>query len=69
MDTTFNAITCDSDTSTNDMVSVFATREAKNSEITNINDKKLVDFQNKFHQVLLNLAKSVVSDGEGIIKI
>ena len=59
MDTTFNAITCDSDTSTNDMVSVFATREAKNSEITNINDKKLVDFQNKFHQVLLNLAKAL----------
>ena len=68
MDTTFNAITCDSDTSTNDMVSVFATREAKNSEIPNINDKKLVDFQNKFHQVLLNLAKSVVSDGEGSSK-
>ena len=29
MDTTFNAITCDSDTSTNDMVSVFATREQR----------------------------------------
>ena len=32
---TFNAITCDGDTSTNDMVSIFATGEANNKEINN----------------------------------
>ena len=68
METTFNAITCDSDTSTNDMVSIFATSSANNSIIKNSKDKKLNDFQDKVHKVLLNLAKSVVSDGEGASK-
>lgn len=66
--TTFNAITCDGDTSTNDMVSIFATGKSKNSEIKNINDPKLKDFNNKLHSVLLNLAKGVVADGEGATK-
>ena len=33
---TFNAISCDGDTSTNDMVSIFSTGIARNSEIKNI---------------------------------
>ena len=37
---TFNAISCDGDTSTNDMVSIFATGEASNSNISSIKDKK-----------------------------
>ena len=65
---TFNAITCDSDTSTNDMVSIFATAKAKNIEIKNPNDRKLNDFQKKLTSLLLNLAKSVVADGEGATK-
>ena len=68
MSTTFNAISCDGDTSTNDMVSIFATSTAKNNEIKNINDPKLIDFQSKLHSVLLNLSKSVVADGEGATK-
>ena len=68
MANTFNAISCDGDTSTNDMVSIFATCAAKNSEVKNINDKKLKDFENKLESVLLNLAKSVVADGEGASK-
>ena len=64
----FNAISCDGDTSTNDMVSIFATGEAKNTEIKNINDQKLNEFQKKLDTVLLNLAKSVVADGEGASK-
>ena len=39
--TTFNSITVDSDTSTNDMVGLFATGKANNAEIKNLNDKKL----------------------------
>ena len=65
---TFNAISCDGDTSTNDMVSIFATGEANNSEINNINDNKLNDFNGSLFNVLLNLAKRVVYDGEGSSK-
>ena len=68
MHNTFNAITCDSDTSTNDMVSIIATGKAKNKEIKNSKDPRLKDFQNKLNMVLLNLAKSVVADGEGAKK-
>ena len=68
MHNTFNAITCDSDTSTNDMVSIVATGKAKNKEIKNSKDPRLKDFQNKLNMVLLNLAKSVVADGEGAKK-
>ena len=66
--TTFNAITCDGDTSTNDMITIFSTSKALNPEIKNINDSKLSDFNEKLHSVLLNLAKRVVMDGEGASK-
>jgi len=68
IDTTFNAISCDGDTSTNDMVSIFATGAAKNSTINNANDSKLKNFDKALHSVLLNLAKRIASDGEGASK-
>ncbi len=66
--TTFNAISCDSDTSTNDMVSIFSTAKIKHSKINNINDEKLIEFDNALNKVLLNLAKRIVADGEGASK-
>jgi len=66
--TTFNAITVDGDTSTNDMVAVFATGEAKNSKIYNVLDPKLQDFEKALHRLCLNLAKQIVVDGEGAKK-
>ena len=66
--TTFNAITCDGDTSTNDMVTIFATSKVKNSIVKSLNDKKIKSFDNALNKVLLNLAKRVVSDGEGSSK-
>jgi len=66
--TTFNAITCDGDTSTNDMVSIFATGKANNKEVKSLKDPKLNQFIKSVHQVLLNLAKRVASDGEGATK-
>ncbi len=66
--TTFNAITCDGDTSTNDMISIFSTGKANNQEISYLTDKKLYDFDISLNKVLLNLAKRVVSDGEGASK-
>ena len=66
--TTFNAISCDSDTSTNDMVCIFSTGEIKHPKIRNYNDKRIRDFEEALKKVLLNLAKRVVSDGEGASK-
>jgi len=68
IDTTFNAITCDGDTSTNDMVSIFSTGKVKNSIINNIDDKKISIFDKALHSVLLNLSKRIVADGEGASK-
>ena len=66
--TTFNSITVDSDTSTNDMVGLFATGKAKNSKIYNVLDPKLQDFEKALHRLCLNLAKQIVVDGEGAKK-
>ena len=68
IETTFNAITCDSDTSTNDMVTIFSTGKANHSKVNNINDIKIKEFDEAINKVLLNLAKRVVSDGEGASK-
>ena len=65
---TFNAISCDGDTSTNDMITIFSTSKAKHSKITNISDSKLKYFDESLKKVLLNLAKRVVADGEGASK-
>ena len=68
IDTTFNAITCDGDTSTNDMVSIFSTGKVRNSNINSINDPKIKFFNEALHSVLLNLSKRIVADGEGASK-
>ncbi len=65
---TFNAITCDGDTSTNDMISIFATSKAAHSKINSITDIKIKEFDQALNKVLLNLAKRVVADGEGSSK-
>jgi len=66
--TTFNAISCDSDTSTNDMISFFSTGKTKHPKINNFNDEKLIEFDEALNKVLLNLAKRIVNDGEGASK-
>ena len=66
--TTFNSITVDGDTSTNDMVALFATGKAKNSKLYNILDPKLQEFEKALHSVALNLSKQIVVDGEGAKK-
>jgi len=68
IETTFNAISCDGDTSTNDMVSIFSTAMVKNPEVYNINDPKFKEFNSSLHSVLLNLAKRIAADGEGASK-
>ena len=68
IETTFNAISCDGDTSTNDMVSIFSTGKIKNLNIKNINNEKIKNFDEALHSVLLNLAKRIAADGEGASK-
>ena len=68
IESTFNAISCDGDTSTNDMVSIFSTGKAKHVKINNFSDSKLKDFDQSLNKVLLNLAKRIVADGEGASK-
>ena len=50
------------------MVSFFSTGCAKNKNIINANDIRLKEFDKAVNNVLLNLAKRVVSDGEGASK-
>ena len=66
--TTFNSISCDGDTSTNDMVTIFSTGVAKHIKIKSINDEKIKNFDLSLNKVLLSLAKRIVSDGEGASK-
>jgi len=64
----FNSISVDSDTSTNDMVAIFSTNKVKTGKIYNLLDPKLKDFEEALQRLLLNLAKQIVSDGEGAKK-
>ena len=64
----FNAITVDSDQSTNDMVSIFSTRSLKIGQNLSLNDKVLQKFELALKKLCLNLAKQIVVDGEGARK-
>ena len=65
---TFNAITVDSDQSTNDMVSLFSTRSIKLGQNLSLNDKIIQKFELSLKKLCLNLAKQIVVDGEGAKK-
>ena len=65
---TFNAITVDSDQSTNDMVSIFSTRAIKIGQNLSLNDKIIKKFELALKNLCLNLAKQIVVDGEGAKK-
>ena len=65
---TFNAITVDSDQSTNDMVSLFSTRAIKIGQNLSLNDKIIQKFELSLKKLCLNLAKQIVVDGEGAKK-
>ena len=62
--TTFNRISVDGDTSTNDTCCLLANGLAGNKEITEKNDH-YVDFVMKLHEICYLLARSMAKDGEG----
>jgi len=66
----FNAITVDSDTSTNDTLLLFATGKGPpHPAIGRAGDRRLTDFSQKLNAVLQDLALQVVRDGEGAQKL
>lgn len=68
VDDTFNMITVDGDTSTNDTVVVLANGMAGNDSITSIDDPRYDSFYENLNELMAHLAKLIVSDGEGCSK-
>ena len=64
---TFNRITVDGDTSTNDTVLAFATGEG-GAKVTEDDAAAVAAFRNALQAVCLDLALQIVKDGEGISK-
>ena len=64
VDDTYNMISVDGDTSTNDTVLVLANGAAENAEIT-VDTKEYEEFKAALHVVNEYLAKQIAGDGEG----
>lgn len=65
---TFNMISIDGDTSTNDMVTVLASGMAENDEITEQNDD-FKTFMKALNTVTVALCRMIAGDGEGATKL
>ena len=71
VETSFNALTVDSDTSTSDTLMLFATGAAAKRgcpKVAENGDRRLADFRAKLDLVLRDLAQQVARDGEGARK-
>ena len=66
--TTFNSVTVDGDTSTNDTCLMFATGASGAPRIGRVGDRRLKDFSAALDRVMLDLAHQLVRDGEGATK-
>lgn len=68
VDRSFNMITVDGDTSTNDMVAVLCNGMAGNELISSESQQGYKLFRQKLEDMMIHLAKLIVSDGEGASK-
>ena len=68
VDDTFNMITVDGDTSTNDMVAILANGKAQNDMLKSKQDSGYASFRKNLEEMLTHLSKLIVSDGEGSSK-
>jgi len=68
VDKSFNMITVDGDTSTNDMAIVLANGLAQNDIIKSKKNKGYVIFKKNLEEMMVHLAQLIVSDGEGASK-
>jgi glutamate N-acetyltransferase/amino-acid N-acetyltransferase len=64
----FNCITVDGDTSTNDALILMATGKAGNTEITSADSAEYNALQSAVTEVAMQLAQAIVRDGEGATK-
>ena len=67
-DRSFNRITVDGDTSTNDMVIALANGVAGNALLESETDPGYAEFYEAFEHLLVRLSKMIVTDGEGATK-
>ncbi len=67
-DQSFNRITVDGDTSTNDSLIVLANGAAGNRALANLENPDSRTFQEALNSVLFNLSQMIVKDGEGATK-
>lgn len=65
---TYNCLSIDGDTSTNDMVSIMANGLAGNSEIVEKNENYSI-FKDALYEVLMTLTKMLAKDGEGATRM
>ena len=66
---TYNRVSVDGDTSTNDMVTILASGYANNKEIIREDDPDYEIFVNGLYAVMMNLARETARDGEGATKL
>ena len=64
----FNRITVDGDTSTNDACTLTATQQADMPEITDVNSSAYAVFATAVNEMMTDLAQKIVRDGEGATK-
>ena len=67
-DVSFNSITVDGDTSTNDSFMLLVTGAAGNAEITAADSADFADFRAALTSLAIELAQAIVRDGEGATK-
>jgi glutamate N-acetyltransferase/amino-acid N-acetyltransferase len=65
---TFNMVSVDGDTSTNDMVVVLANGLAQNKEVTE-DDKDFAEFMKALNTINVQLCRMIAGDGEGATKL
>ena len=65
---TYNMVSVDGDTSTNDMVTLLSSGYAENKEITEFDEDYNI-FAYALHAVMMNLARETARDGEGATKL
>lgn len=67
-DLSFNRITIDGDTSTNDSCILIATGQAQMDEISDLSSNEYAQLAGAVNEVMLELAQAIVRDGEGATK-
>ena len=66
---TFNMVSVDGDTSTNDMVALLANGRAGNAEIITSDNPDFAVFMTALNTVTMNLCRLIAGDGEGATKL